>query len=411
MIRTRLLLSLLPFSLALGLVACSDPPGTPADGGPTDGGPTNDALVGDAGCPAPTVVLDDVKAASLRLAGNEVVFVDRGAGPAFANSGTSRAVRKIGLAGTGDTVLYAAPAGKQISDVEVDGTTVYFLEAERLSNGLDATRIFSMPVAGGPPTLVALHEDPDMGVSGQGDRVDGIVGIDSANVYVVRGLQTSAQIWRVAKAGGAETRLTTSSTAIDATRISSRPTLVNGDFYFLTGQFPAPVNYDAIGKMPATASNALPTQVGTSNCRGDMTAYAAGIFCTGATEVGATNAEQHLSRFDLTGGAHQDLFSSINTSGINLLIGPTDGTSIYVVQERGTTSGGNLTKIPVAGGPAAVVACDRRKIVGRGTFETGGSNGAYYGAIEMVATPTELAWVETRKDGAAEKTSIFRIAR
>lgn len=402
----------LPFILSTLLAGCSDPPGTPADGGaPTDGATTTDAPVGDAGCVAPTVVLADVNAASLRLAGTDLVFVDRGAGPPFTNSGNSRAVRKIGLAGTGDTVLYAAPSGKQISDVEVDGTTVYFLEAERLSNGLDATRIFSVPLAGGTPTLVVLHDDPDMGVNGQGDRLDGIVGVDATNLYVVRGLQTSATIWRVAKAGGAETRLTKSSTAIDATSVSSRPSLVNGELYFLTGQFPAPVNYDAIGKLAATASNAAPTQVGTALCRGDMTAYGAGIFCTGAAEVGPTNAEQHLSRFDLTGGAHADLFSLTNSSGISLLIGPTDGTSIYVVQERSSSSGGNLYKVPVAGGPASVVACDRHKIVGRGTFESGGSNGAYYGPIEMVATPTELAWIETRKEGSTDKTSIFRVAR
>jgi hypothetical protein len=408
----RFLLASVLALFALDLAACSDPPDpTTTDGGLADGAPSDARADVDAGCPSPAVVLANVNVANLRLAGNDLVFVDRNVGDAFPGGGKSRAIRKIGLNGTGDVVLYAAPTNKQLADVEVAGTTVYFLESERLPNTLAATRVYAMPVAGGSPTLIALHDDPDMGGAGQGDQLDAIVGLDANAIYAVRGLQTAATLWRIPLAGGPETRLSTSVSSLETTSLTSRPSLVDGTFYFLTSKFTAPTNYDAIGKLAANGSNSLPSQVGTSSCRGNLVAYQAGLFCTGALDVGPNGANQQLSRFDLTGANHKKIFEQGDSSGNALLIGPSDGTFIYTMQQRGTSSGGNLWKVPVAGGPATVVACDRRKVVGRGTFETGGSNGAFYGALEMVMSPTDLAWIETRKEGSTETTSIFRVAR
>ncbi|CAN5356458.1 hypothetical protein BH09MYX1_BH09MYX1_36910 [soil metagenome] len=398
--RTSLLLAGLIFG-------CSDP-GSPGLGALVDAGNGTDS--GDAGCATPTTVLADVNAANLRLSGSTLVFVDRSAGGVYKNTEKTRAIRKINVDGTGAAVVHEAAAGHQVVDIEVAGDTVYFIESA-VGVYQASAGVYSVPLTGGTPTLLKLHDDPANGANPEGEYLDAIVGIDGVNVYAIRGMQTAAAIYRFPLSGGSEARVTTSLFAVDALQIRSRPTLVNGEFYFFTGRFPAPVNYDSIGKLSASATDALPSQVGTTNCRGNLATYPSGIFCIGAAEVGADHAWQKLSHFDLSAGGHAQLFELINDGGFSLLIGPSDGTSVYVTQDHDASGRGNLYKVPVAGGPASVVACDRRKIASRGTFETGGSNSAYYGTLEMVATPAELAWIEKRPDGSADKTSIFRAAR
>jgi len=224
-------------------------------------------------------------------------------------------------------------------------------------------------------------------------------------VYVARGGATGeGSLWRFAIAGGAESLIYRGS-------IRSKPQKVAGDFYFLSGAIPASQqNFDSVVKVPAAGSAPAPSPaaVGTAICRGDLTADATGLLCAGS---GESMTASKLSRWDLTGGGHAVIFE-LPTSGQVVYIGPTDGTSVYVesgVREGTKTS---LLKAPLAGGPATVIACDREEITRRKTTAGSGSNGAYVADLDMVTTPTELVWKETRKVSGQPRTiGIYRTAR
>jgi hypothetical protein len=371
------------------------------DGASSDGRFSFDGSRGDAGCdaPAPTTVLDDVQAVALQLAGDELVFIDLAAGMPFypGSSTNNRAIRKVRRDGTGDTVLYAAPAGKQINDLVVSGGAIYFLESTRLMSTAEDTRVYSLPVTGGTPTLIALHDDPQNGVGG--DRLDAIVGVDATNLYLVRNILTPASMFRMAIAGGAEAVMT-------RVPMGTRPTLVGTDFFFLTGAFPSGPNAKGIGKLPASANDAMPTQVGMAYCSGDFGAGTWGFLCTGADQ---TMSRDKLSKFDVAGGAHQELFNYTELVVPTLQIGPTDGTHVYVTGNQSTSQRAALHKVPLAGGASTPVACERAQIRPRG----GGNNGAYSIGMEMVLSATELFWIETQKDRTTdvEKTAIYRTTR
>jgi hypothetical protein len=67
--------------------------------------------------------------------------------------------------------------------------------------------------------------------------------------------------------------------------------------------------------------------------------------------------------------------------------------------------------VPLAGGPASIVACNRAEIPRHGDYESG-SNQARVATLDMFATPTELVWVEnTKESGQPEKSTIFRAPR
>ena len=380
--------------------------GSTSDGGGVlpDGAVDPAADAGDAGdagmCPpAPTKVVDAF-AGSLDVSGDEVVFMDLGGGGEFL-SATDRTgtVRKVKLDGTGDTVLYTALAKHQINDVKTVGSTVFLLESERDEFGNEATTLFSMPVSGGTPTAVGKHVDPTVGLDF--DRLDAIITADADSVFVVRGAATGeGSLWRFAIAGGAES-------LIYRGAINSKPQKVGGDFYFLSSAIPSgQVNFDSVVKVPATGGD--PVAIGTAICRGDLTAGTFGLLCAGS---GETTTSSKLSHWDLGGAGHSVIFS-LPTSGQSVYIGPSDGTSVYVessVREGTKTS---LFKAPLAGGPPTVIACNREEITRRKTFAGSGSNGAYVSELDMVMTPSELVWTETRKEpGMPHTIGIYRTAR
>jgi hypothetical protein len=201
-------------SMVSAVVACSGGSGGSSSGDPTldgggtlpDGAPVDPADGGDAGAcpPAPTMVLE-ANAGSLDVSGDEVVFLDHQGGvDILSATDKTKAVRKVKLDGTGDTVLHTALAKHQINDVKTVGTTVFFLESERDDVGNEATTLFSMPVSGGTPTAVGKHVDPTVGLDF--DRLDSIISADADSVFVVRAAATGeGSLWRFAVAGGAET--------------------------------------------------------------------------------------------------------------------------------------------------------------------------------------------------------------
>jgi hypothetical protein len=402
-------------SVASMVVACSGSSsdgggassGGLADGGPTgeggpDGATTSDA--GDAGaCPAAPSVVVEANAGSLDVSGDEVVFMDHNAGVDFlAGVDKTKAVRKVKLDGTSDTVLYTSPAKHQINDVKTVGTTVYFLESERDDFGNEATSLFSMPVAGGTPVLIGKHADPN--VIGDFDRLDAIITADADNVFVARGGPSGETLWRFAVAGGAET-------LVYRGAIGSKPAKVADQFYFKSFDVPSGVtNYNTIVKVPAAGGGAA-TAVGATKCSGDVVAGAFGILCVGSSE---TMNQQKLSLWDTSGANHQVVFA-LSFSGGVVRIGPTDTSSVYAMNaERvssGTGTGAKLWKAPLTPGTATVVACDRQEIPRRKTVAGSGSNGTYVAELDMVATATELVWTETRKEGMDTKVRIFRTAR
>jgi hypothetical protein len=399
------LASMVSMVLACGGSGESPAGAPPGSGTLPDGGALPDGALadgGDAGAcpPAPTMVLE-ARAGSLDVTGDEIVFIDHDAGVDFLGaSSKTKAIRKVRLDGTGDAVLYTASASHQINDVKTVGATVFFLESERNEFGSEATTLFSMPVAGGAPTIIGTHADPE--VAGEFNRLDAIVSADAGSVYVVRGGPAVGfgSLWRFAVSGGAES-------VVYRGNVKTKPQKVGEEFYFASSDIPSGVPFVTVVKVPATGG-AL-TAVGAARCRGDLTAGAAfGVLCAGSEE---TTTERKLSRWDLEGRGHSVVFELPAKSSQVVEIGPSDGTSVYVARDMPAGSAAEISKAPLAGGPSTVVACDRQKIPQRKTV-AGGINGAYVSELDMVATATELVWTETRKEsGGPEKTAIYRTAR
>ncbi len=393
-------------SIAAVAFACGESGSDASSGSLPDGGtlPDGGGTVGDGGdagaCPpAPTMVLA-ANAGSIEVSGDEVVFIDHEGGTAFLTTKT-KAVRKVKLDGTGDTVLYTAQTKHQINDVKTVGGTVFFLESERDDNGNEATSLFSMPIAGGAPTLVGKHVDPTVGLDF--DRLDAIISADSDSVFVTRAAATGeGSLWRFAVAGGAETLVYRGS-------IKTRPQKVGDQFYFLSGSIPSgTTNFDSVVKLPAAGG--APSAVATTRCRGDLTAGTTfGVLCAGS---GETTTAKKLSRWDLSGNGHGIVFELPESSSHVAFIGPSDGTSVYVEPNVREGTKANLSKAPLAGGAATVVACDREEITRRHTQAASGSNGVNVSELDMAMTPTELVWTETRKaPGQPRTVAIFRTAR
>ena len=111
------LASMVSVAVACGGSGESSSSGGLPDGGflPDGGGTLPDGATADGGVcpPAPTKVLE-ANAGSLDVSGDEVIFIDHDAGEVFLGADVmTKAIRKVKLDGTGDTVLYTAPAKHQ----------------------------------------------------------------------------------------------------------------------------------------------------------------------------------------------------------------------------------------------------------------------------------------------------------
>lgn len=393
--------TMMPAVLLLGLVAC--PGGSPiGDGGAGDGGSPPDGAPSDGGCPAVTTVLDNVSAWGIQLSGNEIVFVDDAAGPLFYQGSTNhtRALRKVRTDGTGDTVLYTPMQGFQLNDFMLSGSTIYFLESERLMSGSEQTRVYSLPVSGGTPQLIKLHDDPSNGFPG--DRADAIVAVDADAAYLVRNILSPASLFRMPLTGGAET-------IVFKGAIDTRPQLRGTDFYFITSAFPGMTNFDGIGKVAASANMGTPTQVGMAYCRQHLALGDWGFGCAG----GQPTSARHVFKYDATGANGVDLFQIVpDNAGGSAYLGPNDGVGLYVAKDHDPAGRAPIYRVPLAGGPAAVVACDRGQIKQRGAYFSSGSwNSAFTNGLDMFLAGSELYWAERRNEAGTVRTAIYKAAK
>jgi len=388
-------------------VACSGQvPGVGADGGALPDGALvlPDGAVADAGAcpPAPTVLLA-AKGRKLAAAGDSLVFVDGDAGgpfyPGAAADSKTYAIRKVGFDGANDATLYTPSSLHQINDLRVAGTTAYFLESERLSSGGEVTRIFSIPVAGGAPRLIAFHADPE--IAGENDRLDAIVGVDATSLYVVRALTLGAIVWRVTIATGAES-------LVYRGQVSSSPELVGADLFFRTSALPVGNGVYAVTKLPTATTTTAPVALGTASCKGGLAAGEYGLLCTGAKETDT----RVVSRFSIDGTGQAPLFTPPERSGRTIELGPVADGFVYLLPEGSNTSREELLKVPLGGGVPSVVACDRAAVPRRGDFMGGGTNSAIVSTLDMIVAGGDLVWTETSKaPGEPEKTAIYRTRR
>jgi len=383
-------------------VACGGGGDSPPGGGglvfPDGGGFMPDSGADASACPpAPTQVLE-VSADCLDVSGDEVVFVDLEGGVDFINTSKTRSVRKVKLDGTGDTVLYAAAASHQINDAKTVGGTVYFLESERNEFGSEGTRVFSIPLAGGTPTLIGKHDDPAF--TSDFDRLDSIVSVDAGGVYVVRGAASGeGSLFRMALADGVET-------LVYRGAINSRPQRVGDEFVFASGSIVSGVqNYTTVAKVPAAGGT--PVALGGAKCRNDVTAGDWGVLCSGSSE---TMHSRKLSKWDLSGGGHTVVLDLSEKGSAILNIGPSDGASVWIQPNTTLGSNNHVLKASLAGGASSIVACDRQRITRRKSV-AGASNGAYVSELNMAVTPTEIVWFEEREDADVKKSAIYRTPR
>lgn len=403
--RSLFVLASLGLVSAAAMVACSSTPGSDGtDGGVLSDGsisPTLDGATADGGAcpPAPTLVVE-AQAASLDVSGDSVVFLDLAGGVEFLSTNKTRSIRRIGRDGTGDTALYTAPKDHQINDQRTVGDTVFFLESERNEFGSEATTLFSLPLAGGTPTVLAKHADPE--VAGDFNRLDTIAAVDADAVYAIRGGPAVGfgSLWRFARAGGTET-------VVYRGNVNTKPQKVGADFFFASNDILSNVpNSYSVVKVPA--SGGALTAVGGAKCRDDLVAGTFGLLCVGASETGEST---QVSRWDLSGAGHAVVHAFPEKSSRNATLGPSDGTAVYLHTDVNAGSSADIVKAPLAGGAASVVACGRQRIFRR-NVASGANNGAFVSELDMVTAGTELVWVETRKEaGGPEKTGVYRAAR
>jgi len=358
----------------------SDSAGAGSDAGmlTNDGsGGAGAPVVGDAGiaslaCTAlsrPTAVLDSVNAWSLHVSGDDLVFVDRDGGEMDLLTRTA-SIRKVGKDGSGDTVLYVAPKGKRVVTLNTDATQVYFLLSEVLLGGSSKAFLYSVPKAGGPPTRISAAT-----AKGYDSERSQLFAVNGGALYVASS-EGKQRIYRVAVADGVEVIVAER----DGT-ISTSLQLFKDEVWFTGSQ-----GIDGIFKVPAGAAMTPPMRVGTLTC---------GTFRVVATETAILCGDPLGIRALTLSGENPrkilDLIDDKQVSANNPSLA--DGANYYAVPVASQKIGRPLRRQAISGGAFTVVACDRRAI------------------RDFTVGPSELFWIETRNDGVADKTSIFKLPK
>ena len=201
----------------------------------------------------------------LRVANGSLFFVDTSAGSPAA-SGATGGLRRLGVDGTGDGILYAALPGQQLLDVIAGTDTLYLLQQEMVGS---SSRVFLywMPQAGGTPARVSPTS------AGWAPNLVHFVGIDAGSVYLVDQDDASgkARLTRVDLADGAETALALSTTIRSAQLSGSALWFYDGGTTYT---------------VPAQATGPAATQVGALSCAPrTMSVTSKAIFCGGGLGI------------------------------------------------------------------------------------------------------------------------------
>jgi len=360
--------------LGTAAVGCSSSGDAPLQG---DAGPQQVGEQGGSGAPGadaamrpeqcsglatPTLLLAGVAASSLRVSGGQLVYVDADAGTgAIAKS---RAIRRASVDGTANSVIYEAPANKQVVNLVVDGDVVFFLQKETLEF-IGETQLYRVAKSGGTAARVSPASP---GLSYDSSQ---IFGIDAGSVY----LQSSSRIVRVSRADGAETVIAT---------LDSQPTdiqLLADTIWYADGH-----GMFGIYRTPAAASAPLAAaRLADVPCGSlGLTVTKDGIFCS---------AETGIIRLDLEGKNERLVANALELDDNGLVPSLPDGQTLYLYGQGGYEAPTTFYRLPTTGGPPVAVACNRGRIV------------------ELTFDPTAIYWVERKRQGAGAVTSIYRLLK
>jgi hypothetical protein len=284
--------------------------------------------------------------------------------------GRTASIRRAGKDGSGDTVLYAAPKGKRVVDLHADTTTVYFLLSETLPGGSLKAFLYSLPKAGGTPTRISASAAKGY------DSFTAQVFASQGGSLFVSSSDAKQRIYRVSIADGTETLVT------------EREGLINTNLQLFKDEiwFTGSQGVDGIFKVPAAGAMTPPVRVGMLNC-GTLRVVATDtvILCGDPLGIRSLSLDGENPRKIL------DLIDDKSLAAANPSLA--DGNNYYAVPVASAKVGRPLRRQPIAGGAVTVVACDRRAMR---DFSVGA---------------TDLFWIETRNDGMADKTSIFKMSK
>ncbi|MDP1822913.1 MAG: hypothetical protein Q8L48_06720 [Archangium sp.] len=284
---------------------------------------------------APTALVTGKKMKNLALAGNALVYVD--------TEGTG-SIHRVGLDGSGDTVLYGPPAqGKLVFDSVVVDDTVWFFEQESLLLGGTTTRLLHLPVAGGAVVSADLPETAVYFLRPE------------AGAFYVKSANSGSAMSTVflMTSTGALTKLVGPGNVDNA--------LVTADSLFFLNR--PDIGADASSKSlrrAAKEANATDSAVGSVFCRGSFTVTASGaILCSGYTSTGTGSPSSAVvTKLDAAGTNPTtllDLKAGFSGSGVSAAAEVGDEI-IFGLSGTGETY--PLLAVKLATGAARALACD-----------------------------------------------------
>lgn len=232
-------------------------------------------------------------------------------------------VRRLAENGTEDEIVYTATMGA-LTSLAVDETHLYVLERDVLVKA---------PITGGAPELVSA-EDRSYDWNAM------IVGVDAESVYMFTS-EDANRLVRVSFADGSETTMAEhEGLAFHDIRI------FDGHIWYKPNQ-----GLDGVYKTPLDAADpSEAARVGMFTCVPfQMSVTPEGVFCSGAVEV---------RRYDLNGENPSAVWTLIG-GGVD--VSPPDSDTVYLVSAAGLP-GSVLRALPIHGGAAADIACDRHTI-------------------------------------------------
>jgi hypothetical protein len=328
-------------------------------------------------------VLEDVVGDHLTVAGDGLVFIDRSAGELFPTGHRGGAIRRIGADGTGDRLLYTAPADRLILSLAIFGDDVFFLEDAYAGVAQpDDVALHRVPLAAGPATLVGSLSRPRA-------LVTELIAVEADEAYVNVG---EDGIFRVALAGGRVEAVTTE-------RILRNTALVGDDLFYTASEG---IGMSALERVAKTATDAMGTVVLTDECKDGLVGEA-GIFCR-VTTVGVAS----VVRYDLDGTGRTQLAELEPIGDFPGQVVALGEDHVYVAaSDLPSLDGHPIWRIPVGGGEKTAVACDRHEF----TVATGQSPSPTSGLRleQVVVGATDLFWLERRTTGGP--MSLFKAPR
>lgn len=287
-------------------------------------------------------------------------------------------IRHVGLDGSGLSDLVTAPMNTIIFGATAVGPDLFYFQDDD-PQGAGAIHLYKTARAtGGAGTQIGTGTFPGFSVNIVGGGLFGLQADLSLGVFAQQSsdvfINDGGELSRVSVAAGTKTVIATLSGILFPSIVGSNVVYKGTD--------------GALYSTPASAAMASGVRLGTATCGSGRTMW------MGATTNG-------FACGDLFGIEKIDAMGTMKTHVIYTLgdknptqYNPTaiDGTTYYAMPKEGSKSF-PISKIDFATNAITPVLCDVRLV------------------LDLRLTPTDVVWIEARKDGANDSLSLRRLAR